>query len=50
MAFPRELAKQRRGVILGRVRVVARPYGIRALNAHTRVRDQVQVGAWERRA
>jgi hypothetical protein len=50
MASPRELAKQRQGVIPRRVRVVARPCGVRALNARTRVREQVRVGAWERRA
>jgi hypothetical protein len=50
MAFPRELAKQRRGVIPRRVRVVLRPRGVRALNARTRVREQVRVGARERRA
>jgi hypothetical protein len=47
MASPRELAKQRRGVIPRRVRVVARPCGVRALNAHTRVREQARVGALE---
>jgi hypothetical protein len=48
--LPRELAKQRRGVVLRRVRVVARPCGVRALNARTRVREQVHAGAWGRRA
>jgi hypothetical protein len=33
MASPQELAKQRRGVIPRRVRVVARSCGVRALNA-----------------
>jgi hypothetical protein len=47
---PRKLAKQRQGVIPKRVRVVARPCGVRALNACTRVREQVRAGAWERRA
>jgi hypothetical protein len=50
MASPRELAKQRRGVIPRRVRVVARPCGVRALNARTHVRGQVRVGAREMRA
>jgi hypothetical protein len=50
MASPRELAKQRRGVIPRRVRVVAQPCGVRALNARTCVREQVRAGAWERRA
>jgi hypothetical protein len=48
MASPRELAEQRRGVIARHVRVVARPCGIRALNARTRVREQVRAGALER--
>jgi hypothetical protein len=48
--LPRELAKQRRGVIPRCVRVVARPCGVRALNARTCVREQVCAGAWERRA
>jgi hypothetical protein len=48
--LPRELAKQRRGVIPRRVRVVAWPCGVRELNARTRVREQVRVGAWEMRA
>jgi hypothetical protein len=48
--LPRELAKQRRGVIPWRVRVVARPCCVRALNARTRVREQVRVGTWEMRA
>jgi hypothetical protein len=43
MASPRELAKQRRGVIPKRVRVVARPCCVGALNARTRVREQVRV-------
>jgi hypothetical protein len=47
MASPRELAEQRRGVIPRRVRVVARPCGVRALNARTRVREQVHAGAWK---
>jgi hypothetical protein len=46
---PRELAEQRRGVIPRRVRVGARPCGVRALNARTRVRDQVCAGAWATR-
>jgi hypothetical protein len=50
MASPRELAKQRRGVIPRRVRVVVRPCCVRALNARTRVREQVRVGAREMRA
>jgi hypothetical protein len=50
MASPRELAEQRRGVIPRRVRVGARPCGVRALNARTRVREQVRAGAWETRA
>jgi hypothetical protein len=50
MAFPRELAKLRQGVIPRRVRVVSRPCGVRAFNARTRVREQVHAGAWERRA
>jgi hypothetical protein len=45
MASPRELAEQRWGVIPKRVRVVARPCGVRALNARTRVREQVRAGA-----
>jgi hypothetical protein len=49
MASPRELAEQRRDVIPRRVRVGVRPYGVRALNARTRVWEQVRVGAWERR-
>jgi hypothetical protein len=48
MASPRELAEQRRGVIPRRVRVGARPCSVRALNARTRVREQVRVGAFER--
>jgi hypothetical protein len=48
MASPRELAKQRRGVIPKRVKVVARPCGVTALNARTRVWEQVRAGAWER--
>jgi hypothetical protein len=48
MASPRELARQRRGVIPRRVRVVARPCGVRALNARARVREQVRAGALER--
>jgi hypothetical protein len=50
MASPRELAKQRRGEIPMRVRVVARPCCVRALNARTHVREQVRVGAREMRA
>jgi hypothetical protein len=50
MASSRELAKQRRGVIPWRVRVVARPCGVKALNSRTRVREQVRAGAWEMRA
>jgi hypothetical protein len=46
MASPRELAEQRRGVIPRHVRVGARPCGVRALNARTRVREQVRTGAW----
>jgi hypothetical protein len=38
---PRELAEQRRGVIPRRV--MARLYHVRALNACTRVREQVRV-------
>jgi hypothetical protein len=49
MAFLRELAKQRRGMIPRRVRVVARPCCVRALNARTRVREQVRVTAREMR-
>jgi hypothetical protein len=49
MASPRELEKQRRGVIPRRVRVVARPCCVRALNARTRVREQVRVTAREMR-
>jgi hypothetical protein len=37
-------------MISRRVRVVARPCGVRALNARTRVREQVRVGARETRA
>jgi hypothetical protein len=50
MASPRELAKQRRGVVPRRVRVVARPCDVTALNARTRVWEQVHAGAWGRRA
>jgi hypothetical protein len=50
MASPQELAKQRRGVIPRRVRVVARPCCVRALNARTRVWEQVRARTWERRA
>jgi hypothetical protein len=50
MASPRELAEQRRGVIPRRVRVVAQPCGVRALNARTSMREQVRVGAREMRA
>jgi hypothetical protein len=50
MASPRELAKQRWGVIPRHVRVVARPCYVRALNARMRVREQVRVGAREMRA
>jgi hypothetical protein len=49
MASPRELAKQRRGVIPRRVRVVARPCGVRALNARTCVREQVRGGVGKAR-
>jgi hypothetical protein len=38
---PRELAEQRRGVIPRRV--MARLYYVRALNARTRVREQVRL-------
>jgi hypothetical protein len=48
--LPRELAKQRRGVIPRRVRVVARPCCVRALNARTRVREQVRARTRKRRA
>jgi hypothetical protein len=48
--LPRELVKQCRGVIPRRARVVARPCCVRALNARTRVREQVHVSAWEMRA
>jgi hypothetical protein len=47
MASPRELAEQRRGVIPRRVRVGARLCGVRALNARTRVREQVRAGGVE---
>jgi hypothetical protein len=50
MASPRELAEQRRGVIPRRVRVGARPCGVRALNARTRMREQARVGVREMRA
>jgi hypothetical protein len=40
MAFPRESVEQRRGVIPGRVRVVARSCGVRALNARARERER----------
>jgi hypothetical protein len=50
MASPRELVEQRRGMIPRRVKVVARPCGVRALNARTRVREQVRTGAREMRA
>jgi hypothetical protein len=40
MGSPRELVEQRRGVIPRRV--VARPCCVRALNAHTRVREQAR--------
>jgi hypothetical protein len=50
MASPREFAEQRRGVIPRCVRVGVRPCGVKALNAHTRVREQVRAGAWEMRA
>jgi hypothetical protein len=50
MASPRELAEERQGVIPRRVRVVAQPCGVRALNARTRVREQVRVGVREMRA
>jgi hypothetical protein len=46
MATSRELAEQRRGVIPRRVRVGARPYGVRALNARMHVWEQVRAGAW----
>jgi hypothetical protein len=39
-ASPRELAEQRRGVIPRRV--MAQPCRVRALNAHTRAREQVR--------
>jgi hypothetical protein len=42
MGSPRELAEQRRGVIPRRVKVVARPCGVRALNARTHRRGQVR--------
>jgi hypothetical protein len=48
--LPRELAKQRRGMIPRRVRVVAWPCRVRALNARTRVREQVRVSARETRS
>jgi hypothetical protein len=48
MGSPRELAEQHRGVIPRRVRVVARPCGVRALNARTRGQEQVRAGALER--
>jgi hypothetical protein len=50
MAYPQELAEQRRGVIPRCIRVVARPCGARALNARTHVWEQVRVGAREMRA
>jgi hypothetical protein len=50
MASPRELAEQCRGMIPRRVRVVARPCCVRALNARTRVREQVRARTRERRA
>jgi hypothetical protein len=50
MASPRELAEQGRGVIPRHVRVGARPCGVRALNARTRVWEQVRARAWEMRA
>jgi hypothetical protein len=49
MASPRELVIQRWGMIPRRIRVVARPCCVRALNARTRVREQVRVSAWEMR-
>jgi hypothetical protein len=45
---PRELVEQRRGVIPRRVRVVARPCGVRALNARTHGREQARAEALER--
>jgi hypothetical protein len=50
MASPQELAEQRQGVIPRRVRVGARPCGVRALNARTRVQEQARVGARGMRA
>jgi hypothetical protein len=49
MASPRESAKQRPGMIPRRVRVVERPYYVRALNVRTRVREQVRVTVREMR-
>jgi hypothetical protein len=46
---PRELAEQRRGVIPRRGGAGARPCGVRALNARTRVRGQVRAGGWAMR-
>jgi hypothetical protein len=45
---PKELVEQRWGVIPRRVRVVARPCGVRAFNARTRRWEQARVGAFER--
>jgi hypothetical protein len=45
---PRELVEQHRGVIPRRVRVVVRPCGVRALDAHTREWEQVCASALER--
>jgi hypothetical protein len=48
MDLPRELVEQHRGVIPRRVRVVVRPCGVRALDAHTREWEQVRASALER--
>jgi hypothetical protein len=45
---PRELAEQCRGMIPRRVRAMARPCGVRALNARTHGREQVRAEAFER--
>jgi hypothetical protein len=45
---PRELVEQHRGVIPRRVRVGARPCGVRALNARTPGQEHVRAGALER--
>jgi hypothetical protein len=47
MASAWELAGQRRGVIPRRVRVVARPCCVRALNARMRVQEQARAGVLE---